>query len=311
MPVNPQIQEILDFIAARNAPPLHTLEPPQARIAMAKARALVRGDEVTLARVENRGIPGPAGRIPLRLYADSSGTPLPMLLYLHGGGFVIGDLESHDDVCRHLARAAGCLVIAADYRLAPEHPFPAGLDDSFAAAQWVVAHALELGGDPTRLAVGGDSAGANLATVVTLLARDRGGPAIRTQLLVYPVTAHDLSARSMHDNAQGYFLTVDMIRYFMGHYLRAPGELEDPRVSPLKAANLAGLPPAYVLTAAYDPLCDEGRAYALRLRAAGVPVAHRHYDDAVHGFFTFTKTALARQAIDEAAAHLRMALALE
>ena len=309
MPVNPQIQEILDFMAARKAPPLNTLAPPQARIAMAKARTLVRGDEVPLARIEDRSFPGPAGPIPVRLYADSTGTPLPMLLYLHGGGFVVGDLESHDDVCRRLARAAGCLVISVDYRLAPEHQFPAGLDDSFAAAQWVTAHALELGGDPTRLAVGGDSAGANLATVLALLARDRGGPSIKTQVLVYPVTAHDLSAQSMHDNAEGYFLTLDMIHYFMAHYLATPGELEHPLVSPLKAPHLGGLPPAYVLTAAYDPLCDEGTAYAARLREAGVPVVHRHYADAIHGFFTFTKTDIARQAIDEVAAHLRTALA--
>ncbi|HEX9842938.1 MAG TPA: alpha/beta hydrolase fold domain-containing protein, partial [bacterium] len=160
MSVDPQIQEILDFIAARNAPPLHTLAPPEARIAMAKARALVRGDEVALARIENLAFPGPAGEVPLRLYADSTGTPLPMLLYLHGGGFVIGDLDSHDDACRRLARAAGCLVLSVGYRLAPEHPFPAGVDDSFAAAQWALGHALELGGDPSRLAVGGDSAGA-------------------------------------------------------------------------------------------------------------------------------------------------------
>lgn len=308
MSLDPQIQSILDFIASRNAPPIHTLTPPEAREAMVKARKVFVAEPPPLARVENREIPGPAGAIPIRIFADSTKGPLPILLYFHGGGWVIGSLDTHDDLCRRLAIHSGCLVVSVDYRLAPEHKFPAAVDDSVAALRWVARHGAEIGGDASRLAVGGDSAGGNLAAVLAQVARDQGGPPIRFQLLVYPATAHDLEAPSMKANAKGFFLEVEGIRWFLNHYFNGPEDVENPLASPLRARSLAGLPPAYVITARYDPLCDEGEAYAKRLRESGVKTEHRRYEDLIHGFFTMTITDRTNEAIRDAARVLRAAL---
>ena len=244
MSVNPQIQQILDFIASRNAPPLQTLSPPEAREAMLKTRKIFVAEPPALARVENAAIPGPAGAVAVRLFANSQDRLLPILLYFHGGGWVIGSLDTHDDVCRRLALHSGCLVVSVDYRLAPEHKFPAGVEDSLAALRWVGRHGAEIGGDPSRLAVGGDSAGGNLAAVISQVARDEGGPTIRFQLLVYPTTQHDLEAPSMKANAKGYFLEVEGIRWFLNHYFTAPMDVENTLASPMRARSLAGLPPA-------------------------------------------------------------------
>jgi acetyl esterase len=308
MPVNPQLQQILDTIASRNAPPIYTLTPAEAREASMKVRKIFVGESPALARIENRAIPGPAGEIPVRLFADAVGKALPLLVYYHGGGWVVGNLDTHDDVCRRLALHSGCLVMSVDYRLAPEHKFPAAVDDAMAAVRWAARHGAEIGGDPRRIAVGGDSAGGNLAAVVSLIARDEGNSPIRFQLLVYPATAHDFSAPSMKANAKGYFLEVEGMRWFLNHYFRSWADASDPLAAPIRAASLAGLPPAYVITAAYDPLCDEGELYARKLKEAGVPTEHRRYEDAIHAFFTMSVTELTSQTVKDAAAALKRAL---
>jgi acetyl esterase len=237
---------------------------------------------------------------------------LPLLVFFHGGGWVVGDIATHDTVCRHLANRAECAVVSVDYRLAPEHKFPAAVDDAYTATAWVAENAAALGVDAGRLAVGGDSAGGNLAAVVCLMARDRGAPRISYQLLVYPATDAAMRHESIARFAEGHVLTRATMRWFYEQYLPSPEDAADWRVSPLVAADLAGLPPAYVLTAGYDPLCDEGDAYAARLAAAGVPVEHRRFPGQIHGFTTNGKIIRAADAaLDEAAASLKTGLALK
>ena len=309
MAVDREIQGILDFIASRGVPPHYELPVEEARINMLKGRAVVCPPEpVALPRIEALSAPGPAGPIPLRLYAASRGRALPVLVYYHGGGWVIGNLDSHDDLCRRLAQESGCLVISVDYRLAPEHRFPAAVEDARAALEWVAAQAATLGGDPARIAVGGDSAGANLATVVARQARQTGGPALAFQLLVYPVTDCDFSRSSYAQHARGYILTRQGMDWFWDHYLPDSGARTNALASPLRADSLAGLPPALVQLAEYDVLLDEGLAYAHALEAAGVPVTVRHYPGAIHGFFSMTVTQMARTAIADAGAALKAAL---
>jgi acetyl esterase len=228
----------------------------------------------------------------VRLYRPKgagSTTALPVLVYYHGGGWVIGDLETHDVLCRQITAAAGIAVVAVDYRLAPEHKFPAAIDDAWAATRWVVKQAARLGIDPSRLAVGGDSAGGNLAAVVALMARDAGDPAIQLQMLNYPVTDLAAEAPSYAEFADGFMLTRDSMRWFVDHYLESKSEASDWRASPLRAPSLAGVAPALVVTAGFDPLRDEGDAYARKLRAAGVRVDHICYGGMVHGFLPMGK----------------------
>jgi acetyl esterase len=230
-------------------------------------------------------------------------------VFYHGGGWVIGDLEVADRPCRSLCAGAGCVVVSVDYRLAPEHRFPAAADDAYAAAQWVSAHAADLGADPARLAVGGDSAGGNLTAVVALMARDQGGPPIAFQLLIYPVAGCDLDTVSYRDNAEGYLLTRAAMEWFWGHYIPDEAARRHPYASPLSAENLAGLPPAFVVTAEYDPLRDEGEAYAERLRRAGVPVTLKRYAGMIHGFFQLAGVLdQGRQVLTDASSALREAL---
>ena len=229
-------------------------------------------------------------------------------MFFHGGGWVVGDIATHDTVCRHLANRADCAVVSVDYRLAPEHKFPAAVEDCVAATGWVAENAAALGVDPARLAVGGDSAGGNLAAVVCLMARDGGAPRIAHQLLIYPATDAAMRHASVTRFAEGYVLTRSTMRWFYDQYLRSPDDAADWRVSPLAAADLSGLPPAYVLTAGYDPLCDEGDEYAARLAAAGVAVEHRRFPGQIHGFVTNGKIIRAADpALDEAAAALKKA----
>ncbi|MDQ1375382.1 MAG: acetyl esterase, partial [Actinomycetota bacterium] len=233
--------------------------------------------------------------------------PLPVLVFFHGGGFVIGDLDTHDQVCRQLANGSHAIVVAVDYRLAPEHPYPAAPDDCFAATTWIHEHATELGGDPTRMAVAGDSAGGNLAAVVAQEARDKGGPPLKAQILIYPATDLSMQHPSITENGEGYLLTKEGMDWFMGHY--AP-DVDDVRCSPLAAVDLSGLPPALVITAEFDPLRDEGEAYAAHLREAGVPVVLSRYDGMIHGFFQLGVLLDAgTKAVDEAARALAAALA--
>ena len=307
MPLDPQARMLLDQMQSMGSPPLHTMAVPEARQMMESMNALLGAAE-PVHHVEDLAIPGPAGSIAARLYRPEGSGPLPLLVYFHGGGWVLGGLESHDNVCRSLANQAGCAVLAIDYRLAPEHRFPAAVDDCYAATSWAVANAATLGCDPKRVAVGGDSAGGNLTAVVSQLARDRGGPVLRFQLLVYPATDAAYDTASYRENATGYFLEVDGMRWFYGLYL-GDGDRSDPRASPLRTRDLRGLPPALVITAEFDPLRDEGEAYAARLREAGVPVTLHRYNGMIHGFFSMGSLLdQGKQSVAEAAAALRTAL---
>jgi acetyl esterase len=282
MPLDPQARTVLDTLAAMGLPPVGSVSAVESRIAMA-TRPLPPGAEV--ASVENRRVVGPDGDIPVRIYTPIGQAPLPVLVWFHGGGWVLGSLDASDHTCRELANTAGCLVVSVDYRLAPEHKFPAGLRDCDFVFQWALANAASLGGDPTRVAVGGDSAGGNLSTAVCLSARSRGGPAPIFQVLIYPVIDHDFDRPSYCENAEGYMLTAHSMRWFWEQYVHSPAEMADPLASPIHASDLSGLPPALIITAEFDPLRDEGEAYADRLRQAGVPVVLSRYDGMIHGFF--------------------------
>ena len=266
--------------------------PPLDAMPMNEARVLREGmmlqrprrDE-PVARVEDWMIPGSGLGIPARVYTPSGKVgPHPILVFFHGGGWVFGTLETHGDICRTLCHRSGSLVVSVDYRRAPEHRFPTALEDCCAAVRWCAGHAAEIGGDPTRLAVAGDSAGGNLAAAVALRVRDEGGPTLALQVLIYPVTNCAFDTASYHQYASGYGLTRDMMRYFWKSYLSRPADANHPAASPLQAADLTGLPPALVLTAQYDVLRDEGEAYAARLAQAAVPVRCTRYLEMNHGF---------------------------
>lgn len=308
MPLHPAARQLLDEMDASGLPKLHEQPPAEAREAIRQITAMSL-PAAELASVADRRIPGPAGEIPIRVYTPKGGTaPRPVVVFFHGGGWVIGDLESHDAPCRQLANAVPALVVAVDYRLAPEHKFPAAPEDCWAAVRWVADNAGSLGGDPTRLAVCGDSAGGNLSAVVALMARDRGGPKLAAQVLVYPATDLTCDSPSHVTNGKGYFLEAEMMAWFIGHYVRSAADRTDPYASPIRAKDLAGLPPAVVVTAEFDPLRDEGEAYARRLREAGVPVEQRRYDGMIHGFFSMDAVfPEAGQAIALAAEGLRKA----
>jgi acetyl esterase len=308
MPLDPGLKIVLDQLAANPGPQLHELPVDQARVFF-DSMQLPRPD-VAVAHIEDRRVPGPAGEIPLRVYRPESGATLPALVYFHGGGWVIGSVETHDGSCRDLANRIGCVVVSVGYRLAPEHPYPAATEDCYAATKWVSENAAELGVDPGRIGIGGDSAGGNLTAAVALMARDRGGPALRHQLLVYPVTDADFNRASYRENAEGYLLTTKAMEWFWGHYVPDPAQRQDAYAAPLRAADLSGLPPAFVLTAEYDPLRDEGEALARRLEQAGVKTRLTRYDGAIHGFFAMGLLAeVARRAVEDAAREVQQALA--
>lgn len=309
MPLDAQAQGLLEMIAQLGGPALNEMEPADARVA-AEGFVELAGTPEPVAQVQDRVIPGPAGDIPVRLYTPEGAGPFPILVYFHGGGWVIGSLETVDAACRSLANRAGCLVVSVDYRLAPEHKFPAAAEDCYAATKWAVDNAASLNADASRVAVGGDSAGGNLSAVVTLMARDRGGPPLVHQLLIYPVTNHSYKTPSYAQNADGYLLTRSMMVWFWDHYLREAKDGESPYASPMRVDNLAGLPSAHVITAEFDPLRDEGEAYAEKLRRYGVPVKHSRYDGTIHAFFTLAGALpLGLQAQEEAASELRAAFA--
>ena len=307
----PLTTEARAALAAREgAPPLHTLSVAEARAASAASRVKPETPE-PVARVEDLSIPGPAGDIPVRLYSPGPDGQLPVVVYFHGGGWVLGDLDSHDPLCHALANRAGTAVISVDYRLAPEHKYPAAAEDAYAAALWLSEHGTEWGADPTRVAVCGDSAGGNLAAVAALMARDRGGPELRAQALIYPVTNCDFEVESYRANGDGSMgLSEDGMRWFWRCYTRSPAEAAEPYASPLRADTLIGLPPALVITADYDPLRDEGEAYAARLERSGVPTEIVRYDGVIHGFVgQLAAFPEGRQAVDRIAAFLREAFA--
>jgi acetyl esterase len=305
MPLDPAVKSMLEMFASSGMPAFDSLPVAEAR-AMFNAMPGATGAKAALARIEEGRIPGPAGEIPVRIYTPEGEAPLPILVFLHGGGWVIGTLDGYDDLCRALARAVPAIVISVDYRLAPEHPYPAAADDSYAAVCWAAENAASIGGDPARIAVGGDSAGGNLSAVVSLMARDHRHPKLAHQLLIYPVTDLRGSTVSMRENGEGYFLTQRTMIWFADHYT-TPEQRLLPYVSPLLAPDLGGLPPATVITAEFDPLRDEGEAYAARLRESGVPVEQTRYDGMIHGFISMPMFHQAGKAIEQAAAGLRSA----
>jgi acetyl esterase len=301
--LHPQARALIDLMAARGIPATHTLSPEEARRLYRERRGFTQPDPPPIARVEDLVAPGPHGDIPLRLYAPQPADAgvLPVLVYYHGGGWVIGDLDTHDVLCRQLARDAGCAVVAVDYRLAPEHRFPAAVDDCIAATAWVGQQADRLGLDATRLAVGGDSAGGNLAAVVALHARDHAGlPPIALQLLIYPATDQRRGAPSHAANGEGYLLTRQSMDYYHDHYLVDARHDADWRASPLLHEDLSRLPPALVITAGYDPLRDEGLQYAQRLTESGNRAVLVNFERMVHGFI------LMGRALDEADAAIAL-----
>jgi acetyl esterase len=289
MPIDEGAQRVLDMVRESGRPPYETLSVAEAREVSRQGRAVTQPDPPDVAELRDLEAPGPRGAIRMRLYrglGTTAGSALAGLVYFHGGGWTIGDLDSHDVICRQIANAAGCAVVSVDYALAPEHKFPAGVDDAVAATAWVAQHAADLGVDAARLAVGGDSGGGNLAAVVALDARNRGGPRLGLQVLVYPATDMSLRHDSHRRYGEGLFLTHSLIVWFREHYLRTPADREDWRASPALARDFRNLPPAVVITAGFDPLVDEGEEYAQKLIAAGVPVTVRRFPGQIHAFFT-------------------------
>ena len=310
--LDPAIQELFRRMPFLADYPMWEKTPADARQEFKALCELADPKDVPIGKIEDFQADGPAGPIPLRVFTPvaAGGAALPVIVYYHGGGFVLGDLDCYGTLCRMLANASGCRVAAVDYRLAPEHPFPAGVEDSFAALKWIEANAPKLGVDATRIAVAGDSAGANLAAVMCLLAKGaKGNPAIGFQLLIYPPTI----VGGMSDGRRfgsGYFLDGRTIDWFQRHYLPEDADPADPRISPLAAADVSGLPPAYIVTAGYDPLRDEGAAYAAKLKEAGVAVAYVDYPTMIHGFFSMLALIpLASEAVAAAAAAVKQGLA--
>jgi acetyl esterase len=311
MSLHPQVVALLERASKSPLPPYYDVPPAVARRLYRDSRAPLLPPPPAMEVVQLLLAPGAEGPVPVRYYrplGSSNDARLPALVYFHGGGWVIGDLDTHDVVCRTIATAAHCAVFSVEYRKAPEAPFPAAVDDCFAATQYVAAQAATFGIDAGRTAVGGDSAGGNLAAVTTLLARDFGGPALSYQLLIYPATDQQMTLPSIERNGKGYLLTKDAMLYFRRHYLPRTEDWRDWRASPLLAPTLAGVPPAFVLTAGYDPLVDEGTAYAERLAREGVRTEHVNYPDMVHGFITMGRVLdTANEALDRCAGALRAA----
>jgi acetyl esterase len=306
--LDPGAVHVLALGRAVNQPPFERGTVNEARAAYDGVCPTLQGDREPVAAIEDRIIAGTGGPIPLRIYrgAGAPDADAPALLYLHGGGWVVGTLDSHDEICRWFANIGACIVFCPDYRLAPEHKFPAGLEDCISALAYVVGQASALGIDPDRIAVAGDSAGGNLAAVLSLLARDGVAQKISAQLLLYPNTDAGQTTDSYVRFSQGYGLTASTMRWFRDHYIRDAADIADWRVSPLRVGNVAGAPPAFVAIAGHDILADEGEAYARRLAEAGVPVALRRWQDQIHGFVSMGRhIASARRAVEEAVAGWR------
>ena len=319
MPLNPQMQEVLDELDAITPAPIETLAPKEAREAPTPADAVEKlvakkgmdPAPESVDRVKDMTIAGPDGSIDVRVYAPASDEPLPVLVYWHGGGWVIADLDTYDASPRALANAARCVVVSGHYRQAPEHPYPAAAEDAYATYEWVREHAAELGGDPERIAVAGESAGGNLAAVVAQMAKERGAKPM-FQLLVYPITNHDFDTPSMQESENAKPLSTAMMRWFWSHYLENEADADSPKASPLRAPDLSGLPSTLILLAEVDPLRSEGEQYAHRLREAGVDVEVRQYDGVTHEFFGMTAVLEpSREAVALAAERLRAAFGAE
>jgi acetyl esterase len=312
MAIDPDTQAVLDMIRLAGRPPFETLTPAEAREAYSASRRILQLPPEDVAESRDATVAGPLGPIGIRLYrpagTDASDV-LPALVWYHGGGWLLGDLDSHDVACRRFANAVRCRVVSVDYRMAPEHVFPAAVNDSFEATKYVFEHAAELGIDPDRIAVGGDSAGGNLAAVMALMARDGTLPPLVFQLLVYPATDMAMTTVSSQAITQTVPLTSKTMKWFIDHYMRGPADVIDWRASPARAADLSGTAQALVLTCSLDPLCDEGVDYARRLEREGVRVTHLHFSDQIHGFMSMGKIVRAAgMAIEMMAAVLGKAL---
>jgi len=313
MAVDGDIQKILDLIKQAGRPPYREQTLEEARAGYQVMVNLMDPEEEPIHRSQDRSIPGPAGEIPVRVYwprEAGSGETLGVFIYLHGGGFVIGSLDSYDSLCRVLANMAECMVVSVDYRLGPEHKFPAAVDDGLEAYQWVSDHAHELDGDNRRMAIAGDSAGGNVTAVTAIGIRDEGDIPPLLQVLIYPVAGGAPETPSHYEFAEGLLLTRANILWFYDQYLDQPEDAADPRFAPLLAEDLSGLAPALVIVAGYDPLRDEGIAYAERLHAAGVKVELANYEGMVHGFVSLADAVdQGKVAIDQITAALRDAFA--
>ena len=286
MPLDPQVKAMLDAAQELGLPPLHECSVEEARDRAVKMRPM-DATPAPVGQVANVSIPGPAGDLPIRIYSPEGKGPFPVLVYFHGGGYVVCNLDTHDQLCHELCNKSDAMIISVDYRLAPENKFPAAIDDCLAATRWLGENAEDLNGDASRIAVAGDSCGGTLATVTNIRIRDEGGPALCGQLLIYPITDYyDPPSQSYLDNADGYFLTRDGMKWFLDHYLSDPAEGHHPHVSPLRCSDVSGLAPAYVITAEFDQLRDEGDNYAQRLKEAGVDTVHKPYPGMIHGFYS-------------------------
>jgi acetyl esterase len=308
--IDPEARAYLDYTASLGLPPLAEQGAVEARRLNSLRAPSLAGEPEDVALIEDGHLPGPGGQIPFRLYSPAPGSTLPVLLYMHGGGWVVGDLDTHDSVCRGLARRAECVVVALDYRLAPENPFPAAVEDGWAGLEWLHDHASDLGADPDRIAVCGDSSGGNLSAVVAQRSRDRGGPKLAAQVLIYPVTDCDFETPSYRDAATGYGLTRASMLWYWNQYLPDEARRVSPDASPLRAADLSELPPALVITCQLDPLASEGAAYAEALRSAGERVEHIQEPDMIHGYIRMNGVvSRARKSWDDCARFLRRELA--
>lgn len=310
MPLDQQARFLLEQAAAINMPPMDTLPAELVRQQTREQSIAHLGQPEPVANVENRLIPGPDADIPIRIYTPRGAGPFPVLIYFHGGGWVFCDLDTHDGICRNLTNGARCIVVSVDYRLAPEHKFPAAPNDAYAATQWVVTNIAAFNGDPQQLAVGGDSAGGNLAAVTAHRVHAENGPKFLFQLLIYPATDLRLETPSTIENDKGYGLSKADMTWCKKQYLNSDNEQDNPLASPLLASDLSGLPPAFIITAEYDILRDDGELYAQRLQAAHVPVVLTRYEGMIHGFIRMPLKR-SEQALIECATALRIAFALQ